>query len=123
MSNECFEVKSTFGNYLVDFNSHKEFLESVNHKKTILVIDKTIYKSFESSFANFLQKNILVIESSEKSKSFEYSTTILNELLKKKINLSQEKAVGVGHGPWCHLVACLGPAVRLVLRRTGGQAQ
>ena len=32
LSNECFEVKSTFGNYLVDFNSHKEFLESVNHK-------------------------------------------------------------------------------------------
>ena len=69
LSNECFEVKSTFGNYLVDFSSHKEFLDNTNHAKTILVIDKTIYKSFQSSFTSFLQKNILVIDSSEKSKS------------------------------------------------------
>ena len=104
LSNECFEVKSTFGNYLVDFSSHKEFLENTNHEKTILVIDKTIYKSFQSSFTSFLEKNILVIDSSEKSKSFEYSTTILNELLKKKIK-KDYTLIAIGGGTLQDLTA------------------
>jgi len=104
LSNECFEVKSAFGNYLVDFSSHKEFLDNTNHAKTILVIDKTIYKSYQSSFTNFLQKNILVIDSSEKSKSFEYATTILNELLKKKIK-KDYTLIAIGGGTLQDLTA------------------
>ena len=104
LSNECFEVKSTFGNYLVDFSSHKEFLDNTDHAKTILVIDKTIYKSFQSSFTSFLEKNILVIDSSEKSKSFEYSTTILNELLKKKIK-KDYTLIAIGGGTLQDLTA------------------
>ena len=85
LSNDSFQVKSTFGNYLVEFSSHQIFIDQSDHKKTILVIDKNIYQFYKDSFSNFPEKNILIIDSSEESKSFEYSTTLLNDLLNLKI--------------------------------------
>ena len=104
LSNDSFKVKSTFGNYLVEFANHKIFIDRSDHKKTILVIDKNIYQSYKDSFSNFPEQNILIIDSSEQSKSFEYSTTLLNDLLNMKIK-KDYTLIAIGGGTLQDLTA------------------
>lgn len=104
LSNDSFKVKSTFGNYLVEFTNHKIFIDCSDHKKTILVIDKNIYQSYKDSFSNFPEQNILIIDSSEQSKSFEYSTTVLNDLLNMKIK-KDYTLIAIGGGTLQDLTA------------------
>tara|TARA_B100000575_G_scaffold285642_1_gene281207 strand:- start:16752 stop:17831 length:1080 start_codon:yes stop_codon:yes gene_type:complete len=97
LSSHNFQVKSTFGNYLVEFASHQIFIDQLDQKKTILVIDKNIYQLYKDSFYNFPDNNILIINSSEKSKSFEYSATLLSDLLNLKIK-KDYSLIAIGGG-------------------------
>ncbi len=80
-----FSVTSSFGDYNVKFQNFDIFLNSLDMNKAFLIIDKFIFEFYHSFFSNIPENRIIIIDSSEKTKSFEYSSELLNDLINKKV--------------------------------------
>ena len=71
LSKDSFLVESSFGNYNVKFIKFQFFLDSLDVNKTFLVVDQSIFTLFKDSFSHYPKSKVVIINSSEKTKSFE----------------------------------------------------
>ena len=97
LSKDSFLVESSFGNYNVKFIKFKFFLDSLDVNKTFLVVDQSIFTLFKDSFSHYPESKVVIINSSEKTKSFEYSSKLINDLIDRKIK-KDNLLVAIGGG-------------------------
>ncbi len=90
-----FKIKSKFKIYNLEFvNSFKKKILSYN-KNQLFIIDKTVFNLF---FKNNIQiNNLILINSSEKNKTYNKISKVIHQILKKKIN-KKSKIVAIGGG-------------------------
>ncbi len=90
-----FKIKSKFKIYNLQFiNSFKKKIKSYD-KNQLFIIDRTVFNLF---FKNQIKiKNLILINSSEKNKSYNKIAVVIHKILKKKIN-KKNKIVAVGGG-------------------------
>jgi 3-dehydroquinate synthase len=90
-----FKIKSKIKNYYVEFiNSYKKKISSLG-KSYFFVIDKNVYNYFLKKKLKI--NNFILINSTEKNKSYNYVEKILKLISQKKIN-KKTKIVAIGGG-------------------------
>ena len=92
-----FTVSSSYGNYNVSFQSFESFKKEIDFNKFFFIVDKDLKKIYDDLLSDLPAKQTIVIDSSEKSKSFEQSSIFLKELLSKKIK-KDNTLVAIGGG-------------------------
>ena len=98
-----FNVKSKLSNYQVNFTyNYLKVIKKYNTKNNIFIFDNYIYKKFIKKKINI--KNFKTISTSEKTKSFDYTTNLLKFFIKKRIN-KKNKIILVGGGSLQDLVS------------------
>ena len=90
-----FKVKSKFKVYQLKFiNSFKKKIQTYD-KNQLFIIDRNVFNLF---FKNQIQiNNLIIINSSESSKSYDKIANVIRKILKKKIN-KKSKIVAIGGG-------------------------
>ena len=90
-----FKIKSKFKVYNLEFiKSYKNKIRSYN-KNQLFIIDRKVFNLFIKN--QFQIKNLILINSSEKNKSYNKIANVINKILKKKIN-KKSKIVAIGGG-------------------------
>ena len=80
-----FKIKSKFKVYNLEFiKSYKNKIRSYNKKNQLFIIDRKVFNLFIKN--QFQIKNLILINSSEKNKSYNKIANVINKILKKKIN-------------------------------------
>ena len=82
LSKNNFTVSSTYGDYIVRFESFSNFKQTIDFDKFFIIDDdlKTLYNNLLSDLPI---ERTLIVNSSEESKSFEQSSIFLKALLSK----------------------------------------
>lgn len=90
-----FKIRSKIKNYNLEFiSSYKKKVLSYN-KNQLFIIDRNVFNLF---FKNRIKiKNIILITSSEKNKSYQNISYVISKILKKKLN-KKSKIVAIGGG-------------------------
>lgn len=90
-----FRVKSKFKVYQLEFiKSFKKKIQTYD-KNQLFIIDKNVFNIF---FKNQIKiNNLIIINSSESSKSYDKIANVIRKILKKKIN-KKSKIVAIGGG-------------------------
>ena len=90
-----FKIKSKFKVYNLEFiKSYKNKIRSYN-KNQLFIIDRKVFNLFIKN--QFQIKNLILINSSEKNKSYNKIANVINKILKKKIT-KKSKIVAIGGG-------------------------
>ena len=77
-----FKIKSKFKVYNLEFiKSYKNKIRSYN-KNQLFIIDRKVFNLFIKN--QFQIKNLILINSSEKNKSYNKIANVINKILKKK---------------------------------------
>lgn len=106
----CLKIKSKLKNYEVKFVDYrKDVLETVNDANVITFVDSTV----SSLYKDLDHSNFIKVECNEEAKTFLGSQIILNELIKRKANIST-KLIVIGGGVlqdlvgYCASIYCRG---------------
>tara|TARA_Y100001970_G_scaffold293827_1_gene443587 strand:- start:22083 stop:23162 length:1080 start_codon:yes stop_codon:yes gene_type:complete len=97
LSKNNFTVSSTYGDYIVRFESFSNFKQTIDFDKFFFIVDNDLKTLYNNLLSDLPIERTLIVNSSEESKSFEQSSIFLKELLSKKIK-KDNTLVAIGGG-------------------------
>jgi len=92
-----FNVKSTFGNYSVCYDTFNNIKNEIISNDPFFIIDKRLKKIYNHLFSEISDERILFIDSDENAKSFERCSSYLEDLLSRKIK-KNSTLIAIGGG-------------------------
>ena len=95
----CFEIKSFYGNYKVEFIDNPFFvLETLAQKNIFFIIDENVFKIYSKEFKFFQNsENYLLINPTEEAKSLDKFPKYIEECISKNLKRGQT-VIAIGGG-------------------------